>query len=214
VPAGSVWKKAPTRERTRCIPCAKRFARAAVAPTHVEHVERRRSDAEVACVAFPVKGLNLFYFLGTIVSGLGTHNSNTSGRTNPTGRARYHISTARHARKSQHLKSKSKPQTAFGKESQKTKSSAIYCRHSDPKRTDMRNDAMCNVQQYKWTFETSSSTQHLSTWIRRVPTYVRGRGGGDLEYHSLAASCGACHSEGTMASLGPSSPASAVSYHL
>ena len=53
-------------------------------------------------------------------------------------------------------------QTAFGKESQKTKSSAIYCRHSDPKRTDMRNDAMCNVQQYKWTFETSSSTQHLS----------------------------------------------------
>ena len=31
----------------------------------------------------PVKGLNLFYFLGTIVSGLGTHNSNTSGRTNP-----------------------------------------------------------------------------------------------------------------------------------
>jgi len=68
------------------------------------------------------------------------------------------------------------------------------------KRTDMRNDAMCNVQQYKWTFETSSSTQHLSTWIRRVPTYVRGRGGGDLEYHSLAASCGAFHSEGTMAS--------------
>ena len=87
MPAGSVWKKAPTRERTRCIPCAKRFARAAVAPTHVEHVERRRSDAEVACVV-PVKGLNLFYFLGTIVSGLGTHNSNTSGRTNPTGRAR------------------------------------------------------------------------------------------------------------------------------
>ena len=105
------------------------------------------------------------------------------------------LSTARHARKP-----KSKPQTAFGKESQKTKSSAIYCRHSDPKRTDMRNDAMCNVQQYKWTFETSSSTQHLSTWIRRVPTYVRGRGGGDLEYHSLAASCGARHSEGTMAS--------------
>ena len=37
------WKKAPTRERTRSIPCAKavRCARAAVAPTHVEHVERR-----------------------------------------------------------------------------------------------------------------------------------------------------------------------------
>ena len=41
MPAGSVWKKAPTRERIRCIPCAKRFARAAVAPTHVEHEERR-----------------------------------------------------------------------------------------------------------------------------------------------------------------------------
>jgi hypothetical protein len=134
-----------------------------------------------------------FYFLGTIVSGLGTHNSNTSGRTNPTGQARYQRLGTRGNQTS-------KPQTAFGKESQKTKSSAIYCRHSDPKRTDMRNDAMCNVQQYKWTFETSSSTQHLSTWIRRVPTYVRGRGGGDLEYHSLAASCGACHSEGTMAS--------------
>jgi hypothetical protein len=138
-----------------------------------------------------------FYFLGTIVSGLGTHNSNTSGRTNPTGRARYQRLGTRGT-----WRGTTKVQTA-NRVWQRIAKDEVECnllQTQRPKRTDMRNDAMCNVQQYKWTFETSSSTQHLSTWIRRVPTYVRGRGGGDLEYHSLAASCGACHSEGTMAS--------------
>ena len=45
---GALWRKAP--ERIRSIPCAKavRCARAAIAPTHVEHKERRSARARSA----------------------------------------------------------------------------------------------------------------------------------------------------------------------